>query len=76
MGRVKMFFGDLYYIHGTPEVEQLGEPASHGCVRMANANAVRVARLVQDYAAPGADVDVDELVRTRRKPVPCGWTCR
>ncbi len=62
MGRVKMFFTDLYYIHGTPEVDRLGEPASHGCVRMANADAVKVARLVQEYGAPGADTDVDELV--------------
>ncbi len=62
MGRVKMFFSDLYYIHGTPDVEQLGEPASHGCVRMANADAVKVARLVQDYGAPGAAVDVDDLL--------------
>ncbi len=26
------------YIHGTPESEPLGEPASHGCIRMSNAD--------------------------------------
>ena len=62
MGRVKMFFSNLYYIHGTPDVADLGEPASHGCVRMANANALQVARLVQEYGAPGTTADVGRYV--------------
>ena len=28
------------YIHGTPEEDRLGEPASHGCIRMRNADVI------------------------------------
>ena len=34
MGRVKLNFAPLLYIHGTPWVDDLGTPASHGCIRM------------------------------------------
>ncbi len=44
MGNVKMFFlGGGYYIHGTREYDSLGEPDSHGCVRMANGEAIGLA---------------------------------
>ena len=33
-------FRRFIYIHGTPDVTPLGLPASHGCVRMANADVV------------------------------------
>lgn len=52
MGRVKLFFAPLYFIHGTPEAESIGSPASHGCVRMRNADAIELARLVHRHAAP------------------------
>ena len=29
-------FQRYIYIHGTPEVERLGQPVSHGCIRMDN----------------------------------------
>lgn len=29
-------FQRYIYIHGTPELEQLGQPVSHGCIRMDN----------------------------------------
>jgi lipoprotein-anchoring transpeptidase ErfK/SrfK len=28
------------YIHGTPESEPMGEPASHGCIRMHNEDVI------------------------------------
>ncbi len=44
MGNVKMFFRDGgYYIHGTREYDSLGEPESHGCIRMANGEAIGLA---------------------------------
>jgi murein L,D-transpeptidase YcbB/YkuD len=46
MGRVKLFFAPYYYIHGSPHVRELGTPASHGCVRMLNADVVELARLI------------------------------
>lgn len=52
MGRVKLFFAPLYYLHGTPDEESLGTPASHGCVRMLNDDVVELAILVHDRARP------------------------
>ncbi len=52
MGRVKMFFSPLYYIHGTPDEESLASPASHGCVRMLNDDAVELATLLHEEARP------------------------
>jgi murein L,D-transpeptidase YcbB/YkuD len=57
MGRVKLFFSPLYYIHGTPEVESLGTPASHGCVRMRNHDAVELGRLLSREANPTVPAD-------------------
>src|SRR5512139_579309 len=34
------------YIHGTPDTRQLGTPASHGCINMANADLVELFDLV------------------------------
>jgi murein L,D-transpeptidase YcbB/YkuD len=44
MGRVKLFFAPLYYIHGTPDADNIGQPASHGCVRMLNRDVVELAK--------------------------------
>jgi len=37
-----------YGIHGTPEPGEIGHSQSHGCVRMTNWDAIRVADLVKD----------------------------
>jgi lipoprotein-anchoring transpeptidase ErfK/SrfK len=42
-----VFFRGGYAIHGTGYVKQLGRPASHGCVRLATANAARFYSLVK-----------------------------
>ena len=44
MGRVKIYFKPLYFLHGTAETEDLGEPASHGCVRLSNDDIIDLAR--------------------------------
>ena len=41
-----IFFSGGYAIHGTPHVGNLGRPASHGCVRLAPANARRLYEIV------------------------------
>jgi murein L,D-transpeptidase YcbB/YkuD len=64
MGRAKLFFGNLLYIHGTPHERQLGEPASHGCVRMANADVIELARLVHEHGARTTAHEIDALVRS------------
>lgn len=35
-------FRRFIYIHGTPDSEPMGEPASHGCVRMRNADVIEL----------------------------------
>lgn len=35
------------YIHGTPDVMDLGKPSSHGCVRMRNADVIELFDLVE-----------------------------
>jgi murein L,D-transpeptidase YcbB/YkuD len=52
MGRVKLFFMPLYFFHGTPDAENIGQPASHGCVRLLNKDVVALARLLHERAAP------------------------
>lgn len=34
------------YIHGTPDTEPMGEPKSHGCIRMRNTDLVRLFEMV------------------------------
>jgi hypothetical protein len=63
MGRVKMYFRNMYYIHGTPQTSTLGQPVSHGCVRMYNRDAIALARLVMSHGAPHVnEAQVDRLV--------------
>lgn len=63
MGRVKMYFRDLYYIHGTPHTGSLGQAVSHGCVRMSNKDAVALARLVHKYGSPNVSkATIDKLL--------------
>jgi lipoprotein-anchoring transpeptidase ErfK/SrfK len=46
MGRNRMGGVDtmrrFIYIHGTPDIEPMGVPFSHGCIRMANADVIRL----------------------------------
>lgn len=66
MGRVKMYFRNLYYIHGTPYEGSLGRAVSHGCVRMANEDAIALARLVHEYGGGASSSTIDRLVRNSR----------
>jgi hypothetical protein len=42
------------YIHGTNEEHLIGQPASHGCIRMRNVDVVRVFDLVE----AGTEVEI------------------
>jgi murein L,D-transpeptidase YcbB/YkuD len=67
MGRVKLYFRNLYYIHGTPPGTPMGEPASHGCIRMRNRDVLELARLVHRYANPDlSQADIDRLENNPR----------
>ena len=61
MGRVKLFFAPLYYIHGTPDAENIGRAASHGCVRMLNRDVIELGRLLHERH--GGSVSQAEITR-------------
>lgn len=47
---VKIFFKEPdYYIHGTGDVESLGEAASHGCLRMHPEDVMQVGKWVMEH---------------------------
>ena len=56
MKLVKIFFKEPdYYIHGTGQVESLGEAQSHGCLRMDPDDAYRVARYIMEHGGQPRD---------------------
>lgn len=81
MGRVKLNFLPLYFLHGTPAVQSLGHAASHGCVRMANQDAIALALRVHAVGTPAlphavldslvADTSFTRLIALEF-PVPIG----
>jgi len=44
-----VFFFGGYAIHATNAVAKLGQPASHGCIRLAKGNAAKFFELVDSY---------------------------
>jgi murein L,D-transpeptidase YcbB/YkuD len=63
VGRVKLHVTGLVFLHGTPFEDSRGTAASHACVRLANADAIALARLVHSYAGPPMpDTVLDELI--------------
>jgi hypothetical protein len=53
-----VFFRGGFAIHGTSEVRKLGRPASHGCVRLAPANAAKFYALVKKHGAGATSIAV------------------
>jgi lipoprotein-anchoring transpeptidase ErfK/SrfK len=47
MGRVKLNVRPLYLLHGTPAERSTGSAASHGCIRLKNADALALADLAR-----------------------------
>ena len=40
-------FDRYIYIHGTPHIDKLGRPESHGCIRMSDENVIKLFNLVK-----------------------------
>lgn len=57
MGKVKLQFHELLFIHGTPDEASLGKPSSHGCVRLANVDAIEIALAIERSMLNAAAVD-------------------
>jgi murein L,D-transpeptidase YcbB/YkuD len=64
MGRAKIEFLPLFYIHGSRE--PLERAVSHGCIRMANDDVLELAELLAKEA--GADVSAAEIAALERDP--------
>ena len=67
MGRVKLQFSTLYYVHGTAKEAEIGRATSRGCVRLRNEDALALARLVHAYAGPD-DLAPEELAALEASP--------
>lgn len=79
MGRAKLMFLPLYYVHGTPDSGSLGGAGSHGCVRMSNPDVLQLTvDLIRAEAPETTDSSLAALIagnrRTRvvvfERPVP------
>jgi lipoprotein-anchoring transpeptidase ErfK/SrfK len=44
------------YIHGTPDAEPMGQPKSHGCIRMRNQDVIALYNAIE----PGTEVLITE----------------
>jgi lipoprotein-anchoring transpeptidase ErfK/SrfK len=65
---VKLFFQEPdYYIHGTDQEDTIGAAASHGCIRMAQADVYDLARFVmQNGGAPKSDSWYNQVINTTK----------
>ena len=55
-----IFYHGGYAIHATGEVEKLGRPASHGCVRLELQNARWLYRIVKEYGQENTYIEIVE----------------
>ena len=82
MGRVKLNFRPLYFLHGTPVGQSIGSAASHGCIRLRNEDAIALALLVQGFgarrltSAASESLAVDPGSHTVQLDVPVAITLR
>jgi lipoprotein-anchoring transpeptidase ErfK/SrfK len=70
-----IFFHGGYAIHGSYEINRLGGPASHGCVRLNPENAATLFKLVQEEGARATTIVVTgggAGVARRNPGVPAG----
>src|SRR5919201_570508 len=68
MRAVKIFFQEPdYYIHGTNDPDSIGYAASHGCIRMAESDAVDLARYLMEHAGSPHDASWYDDVQASSK---------
>jgi L,D-transpeptidase catalytic domain len=63
-----IFFHNGYAIHGSYAINQLGGPASHGCVRLHPHHAALLFDLVQQEGADKTTIEVTDLPRPDEPP--------
>lgn len=57
MGRARIIYDMPYTIHGTTDLESLGEAESHGSVRMANAEVIKLGRFLMERSGTDRPVE-------------------
>jgi lipoprotein-anchoring transpeptidase ErfK/SrfK len=77
MRAVKIFFQEPdYYIHGTNDEESIGYAASHGCIRMAETDAVDLAKYLMEHTGAHHDdawyTDVQNSAKSTDVQLPHG----
>jgi lipoprotein-anchoring transpeptidase ErfK/SrfK len=66
---VKIFFQEPdYYIHGTDSEDSLGSAASHGCIRMAQADVYDLARYLMEHGGAPKSEEWFQSVMNTDKP--------
>jgi lipoprotein-anchoring transpeptidase ErfK/SrfK len=69
MRAVKIFFQEPdYYIHGTNDEDSIGYAASHGCIRMAEADAIDLAHYLMEHAGAPHDASWYDEVQNSAEP--------
>ena len=53
-----IFFVGGYAIHGTTDLKRLGQPASHGCIRLHPQNARWLFQLVKEYGKDNTYIEI------------------
>jgi lipoprotein-anchoring transpeptidase ErfK/SrfK len=64
-----VFFNGGIAFHGTTSISMLGRPASHGCVRLAPANAARLYQLVRTHGLTRTQVVVHGMAKFERQTI-------
>ena len=67
MGRAKLQFDTYLYVHGTNKDEELGGAHSHGCIRLSNADALDLARLVATRTGAASEEEIAALENSSRR---------
>jgi hypothetical protein len=67
LGRIQLVYDPPRSIHGTNEPESLGTAASHGSIRISNADGLRVARMVMQSGGAAKDDAWIQRVQANRK---------
>lgn len=67
LGRAQLVYDAPRSIHGTNQPETLGKAASHGSIRIANSDAVALAKMVMEEGGAGRDDAFYERVQANRR---------
>jgi L,D-transpeptidase catalytic domain len=65
-----IFFHNGYAIHGSYAIDQLGGPASHGCVRLHPHHAAILFDLVQQEGPSDTTIEITDEGRPQERPLP------